>query len=172
MLIPALLLLIAPTLASDTVPRLVHADSAMRPRAIEYSDAYYTRLTIHRYGSYAMLPLFAGEYVLGQRLMSTTSPAPGWTKPTHIGVALGLGALFTSNTVTGVWNLWDARHDPNGRTLRYLHTALMLTADAGFALAPALVDDDNGFNRTLHRNVAIASMSVATVGTAIMWFRR
>ena len=30
-----------------------------RPRAIEYSDAYNTRLTIHRIGSYTMLPLFA-----------------------------------------------------------------------------------------------------------------
>ena len=27
-----------------------------RPRAIEYSDAYYTRLTIHRLGSYAIVP--------------------------------------------------------------------------------------------------------------------
>jgi hypothetical protein len=153
----------APTPA-DTIPE--------RPRSVEHSDAYYTRLTIHRYGSYAMLPIFGAEYVLGQRLMSPSSPPPGWIKPAHVGVAMTLGALFTTNTVTGVWNLWEARHDADGRGLRYLHAALLLASDAGFALAPALVDDDNGGNRTLHRNVAIASMSVATVGTAIMWLRK
>ena len=31
----------------------------VRRRAVQYSDQYYTRLTIHRYGSYLMLPLFA-----------------------------------------------------------------------------------------------------------------
>ena len=46
------------------------ADTGARPKAIEYSDAYYTRLTIHRYASYAELPLFAAEYALGQRILN------------------------------------------------------------------------------------------------------
>ena len=42
----------------------------VRPHAIEYSDAYNTRLTIHRWGSCTMLPLFASEYYLGNRLLN------------------------------------------------------------------------------------------------------
>jgi hypothetical protein len=161
----------------DTVVLASPPDTSRRRHSVEYSDAYYTRLTIHRYGSYAMLPIFVAEYALGQRLLSTTQPPADWIKPAHVGVALTLGALFTSNTVTGVWNLWDSRNDPNGRGIRVLHSVLMLAADAGFAIAPVLVDDDNRFagngnNRTLHRNVAIASMSIATLGTAIMWLRK
>src|SRR5207248_6756619 len=33
------------------LPLSVDTPAVQRPRAIEYSDAYYTRLTIHRYGS-------------------------------------------------------------------------------------------------------------------------
>jgi len=170
--IAALSLVIA---ATDSVPpvRLVDTDSSryrLPTPAVEYSDAYYTRLTVHRIGSYAMLPLFAGEYLLGDRLLRRGDES-GWIKPTHVGVAMGIGALFTVNTVTGLWNLWDARHDPNGRKLRYAHAALLLAADAGFALTPLFADDDGG-DLTTHRNVAIASMSAATLGTAIMWFRR
>lgn len=158
----------SPPSVADTGPR-----PPQRP-AIEYSDAYYTRLTIHRYGSYTMLPLFATEYYLGQRLLSD-SPRPGWLKPTHVGVASGIGALFTLNTITGVWNLWDSRHDPADRKLRILHSTLMLASDAGFALAAAVADDDDegggGDSRTLHRNIALGSIGIATVGTAIMWVR-
>src|SRR4051812_48754002 len=46
---------------ADTLPR-------RRPRAIEYSDWYYRRLQIHKWGSYIELPLFAGEYWLGNKL--------------------------------------------------------------------------------------------------------
>jgi len=142
-----------------------------RRHAIEYSDWYSRRLTIHRIGSYTMLPLFGAEYLLGNRLLNGSADE-GWIKPTHVGVALGIGGLFAVNTVTGLWNLWDARHDPNGRTLRYAHAVLMLAADAGFALTPMFADDDGGGNRTMHRNVAITSMSIATLGTVIMWLRK
>lgn len=157
----------------DTVPpaRRELTPHAKPAPAVEYSDAYYTRLTIHRIGSYAMLPLFAGEYYLGDKLLNGSDNAE-WIKPVHVGVAMGIGGLFTANTVTGLWNLWDARHDPNGRTLRILHTSLMLAADAGFALTPLFADDDDSGKLSAHKNVALASMSVATLGTAIMWFRR
>jgi len=151
---------------------LARPDSARQRRAVEYSDAYYTRLTIHRIGSYTMLPLFGLEYYLGNRLLNDQTRAE-WLKPTHAGVATGIGALFTINTVTGVWNLWDARHDPNARALRYVHSALMIASEAGFALAASVVDDDGGSNRqTLHKNIALGSMGLSTLGTAIMWFRR
>jgi len=172
----------SPLAVPDTQPplrpvyALTLADSSPRRRAVEYSDAYYTRLAIHRYGSYTMLPLFGAEYYLGQRLLTGTT-RPDWLKPAHVGVATGIGALFALNTVTGVWNLWDSRHDPNARTLRLLHTTLMLASEAGFALGAAVASDDfreggDGGSATLHKNIAIGSMALSTVGTAIMWFRR
>ena len=155
-------------IAGDTVPR-----KRPRPRAIEYSDAYYTRLTIHHWASYTELPLFGAEYVLGQRLLNeqrTGFPSQG-LKTAHTAVALGLGALFTLNTVTGGWNLWESRKDPPGRTLRFLHSAAMLGADAGFAWSGA---SGGGAKHTLsganqHRTIAISSMALATAGTAMMW---
>jgi hypothetical protein len=173
MLLHAAILALAVATA-DTLPPARLDSVTLRPApvapAVEYSDAYYTRLRVHRIGSYTMLPLFAAEYLLGDRLL-TGSGEDGWIKPTHVGVAMGIGGLFAVNTVTGLWNLWDARHDPNGRKLRYAHAALLVAADAGFALTPMFADDDGG-NRTTHRNVAIGSMSVATLGTVIMWLRK
>lgn len=142
-----------------------------RPRAIEYSDWYARRLTIHRIGSYTMIPLFAAEYALGQRLLST-SPRPAWVRPTHIGVAWGTAALFGVNTLTGAWNLWDSRHDENGRTRRIAHTALMLASEAGFAYTGAIANQARtSFDAAhRHRNAALASMGVSIAGTGMMWF--
>src|SRR5689334_24886400 len=112
-------------LAQLQAPLPVDTPVVQRPRAIEYSDSYYARLTIHRYGSYAMLPLFAAEYSLGQNLMNDASP-PSWMKPSHSLVAGGIGVLFGVNTITGVWNLWESRQDPAGRTRRILHSVLKI----------------------------------------------
>ena len=152
---------------TDTVKR-------KRPRSIEYNDAYYTRLKIHRVASYAELPLFATEYILGERLLReerTGFPSSG-LKTAHTTVALGLGALFTINTVTGVWNLWDSRNDPSGRTRRLIHSIAMLGADAGFALAGASGGgaSESQSDANHHRTIAISSMALATAGTAMMWF--
>lgn len=146
------------------------ADSARkRPRAIEYSDWYARRLAIHKAGSLIELPLFAAEYVLGDRLLNGNGE--DWERNAHLGVALGLGALFTVNTVTGVWNLVESRKDPAGRTRRLLHSALMLGADAGFTWAGATGGDASGSAsvRSRHKTVAIGSMGLATAGTLLMW---
>jgi hypothetical protein len=156
-------------------PRVLSVDQAprdtirRRPRSIEYSDAYATRLQIHRYGSYLMLPLFAAEYGLGQNLLNDASP-PSWIKPTHAGVALGIGGLFTINTVTGAWNLWDSRQDPAGRTRRWIHTTLMLASDAGFAWAGAVGGGHSIDAEKRHRNIALGSIALSTAGAAMMWF--
>jgi hypothetical protein len=152
--------------AGDTVPR-------RRPTAVEYSDAYYTRAKIHRVATYAEFPLFVAEYTLGQRLLKeerTGVPSDG-LKTAHTTVALGLGALFTVNTVTGVWNLWDSRRDPAGRTRLLIHSAAMLGADAGFMLAGATGGGANegGNDANRHRTIAISSMALATAGTVMMW---
>ena len=155
-----------------------------RTRAVEHSDAYYTRLTIHRLGSYVILPLFAAEYVVGQRLLNQ-EPTPGGLKGVHTGLALGVVGVFGLNTVTGVWNLWDARHDEEGRTRRTLHALTMLAADGGFAATSLIrphrqrVFGPGGVIRTFdtarartHRDIAIGSISLATVSTVMMWLWR
>lgn len=140
-----------------------------RPRAIEYSDWYARRLTIHKLGGYVMLPLFGTEYWLGERLIN--GQASGNERSIHAGVATAIGGLFAVNTVTGVWNLWDSRKDPTGRTKRLVHSALMLSADAGFALAAASGgDDDGGDDSSTHKTIALTSIGISTVGTALMWF--
>ena len=138
--------------------------------SIEYSDWYERRLTIHRWASYATLPLFAFQYVAGRRLYDESSDAPGWAKTGHGIAATGVAALFTVNTVTGVWNLWDSRKDPEGRTRRTVHAVLMLAADAGFTATGLLAERAEGppDDRALHRNVALASVGVATLSYLIM----
>ena len=155
-------------IVADTVPR-----KRTRPRAIEYSDAYYTRLRIHQIASYTELPLFAAEWVLGQRLINEerTGFPSGGLKTAHNAVALGLGALFTVNTITGGWNLWESRKDPAGRTLRVVHSLAMLGADAGFAWAGASGGgaNESSTGASHHRAIALSSIALATAGTVVMW---
>ena len=158
----------------------VPADTG-RLRAIEYSDAYAVRLKIHRIASYAELPLFAAEYFLGEKLLrdqrngvnqggedgGNRSSARG----AHSAVAAGLGVLFTVNTVTGGWNLYESRKDPSGRTRKWIHTIAMLAADAGFLWTAAAAEGarESDAGARTHRTRAIASISLATASTVMMW---
>jgi hypothetical protein len=146
----------------DTIPRRRHA--------IEYGEWYDKRLTIHRIGSYTMLPLFGAEWILGNQLIQGDESSG--MKDAHVAVATGIGALFTVNTVTGLWNLWDSRSDPAGRTRRTIHAITMLASDAGFVWAGAIGGDAkfSNDNARKHRNVALGSIGIATIGTAMMWF--
>lgn len=151
----------APTISlasSDTTPR--------RPRAIVYSDWYARRLTIHKIGAFASLPLYPVEYVLGDKLLHDRNPA-SWVKPTHVAVAATIGGIFAVNTVTGLWNLWDSLEDPAGQTRRVVHALTMVGADAGL-FATALVSGD-ARESDVHRNLAITSMAVGAAGTILMW---
>lgn len=144
----------APEAADDTI--------RPRPRAFVYSDAYTTRRTIHKWSSWAILPLFAGEYVVGQKLY--TDPQGG-SRDTHTLLAAGIGGLFAVNTVTGAWNLWESRKDPNGRTRRWIHGIAMIVADAGFLATAGTAPESEGGttegNKSLHRTLAISSGSLA-----------
>ena len=73
---------------------------------IEYSHAYQTRLKIHKIASFAILPLFATELILGQSLYDDGGSGK---KDAHVAVGVGIGTLFGINTVTGVWNLLESR---------------------------------------------------------------
>ena len=157
---------------------------AEAPQLFEYSDAYYTRLTIHRIASYATVPLFITEFLAGQELLNEGESAAGWAKSVHGPVAGVLAGLFVVNTVTGGWNLLEARRDPANRKWRTAHSILMLLADAGFVATgstagEAAFDDDDGgggdrSRARTHRAVAITSMGVSLAGYLMMLppFRR
>jgi hypothetical protein len=152
--------------------------AAQRRHAVEHSEWYYKRLTIHKYASYATLPLFAAEYYLGDKLYRNEGTSS--TKSAHGVVAGGIGVLFGVNTITGVWNLWEGRHESEGRARRITHSLLMLASDAGFvataAMAPEGEDgfennfENNSNDRSRHRTVAISSIGVATAGYVMMLF--
>jgi hypothetical protein len=148
-----------------------HADE-QRPQAFTYSDAYGTRRKIHMLASYATLPLVVGQYLSGEKLYDGNGGSTA--KSVHGACAAGLAALFAVNTVTGVWNLWEARQDPNGKTRRLVHGILMLGADAGFAAAGMMAPDDDEFDgdRSTHRSVAIGSMGVAAASYVYMLVTR
>jgi hypothetical protein len=163
---PALALAVPSTLSEQDTAQPVH------PTAIEHSDGYRTRAKIHKYASFATLPLFAAELALGQSLDGTNDSKKG----AHAAVGAGIVGLFAVNTVTGAWNMFgEGRRDTEGRTLRLVHGLLMMAADVGF-VATMLSAPSTGQNgaltfqsdRTTHRNLAIASVSVGTAGYLIM----
>jgi hypothetical protein len=85
--------------------------------------------------------------------------------------ATGLATVFTLNTVTGLWNLWDSRTVPQGRTKRTIHALLMLASDAGFTYAGVRLSqqaENSADKRRQHRNLAIASMGTALAGAGMM----
>ncbi len=146
------------------------ADTTGRRRAIRYSDMYYTRLKIHQVASYLTVPLFVAQYLAGRELWNKGDHAAGWARDAHGPLAGAIAGLFAVNTVTGVWNLWEGRKDPHGRTRRWVHGLSMIAADAGFVVVGATAPDDDGgggSGGTTHRNVAIASMGVA-LGSYVM----
>ena len=169
-----------------SVPLTVSARGAAQPepQLIEYSDAYLTRMKIHKYASYATLPLFAAAYVTGNELIKNGGNAASWARNTHGAIAGSLGVLFAVNTITGVWNLYEGRHDPEGRTRRIIHSVLILAADAGFLATAALAGEseggeggggyEGGGDLSAHRAMAITSMGLAFTGYMTMtWpFRR
>jgi hypothetical protein len=156
----------APAAPADTTPR-------RRPRAVEVSDAYALRLRIHHYASYTMIPLFAAQTIAGNQMYQSGGSDPAWAKSVHGLGAAGLAALFTVNTVTGVWNLWESRGVNEGRTVKLVHSALMLASDAGFTYAGVKLGPDATHSfakRQEHRRVAYISMGGALAGYATMLF--
>jgi len=142
-----------------------------RPKAIDVSDWYSRRLTIHRYVAYATVPVFALQWAAGDRLYKHGSQAPTWAKTTHRVGATSLAAMFTVNTVTGAWNWWDSRSASQGRVLRTLHALTMLGSDAAFTYAGVKLSDEaetSADKRQLHRTVALSAMGVTVVSGLAM----
>lgn len=156
----------APAVA-DTTPR-------KRPKAIEVSDDYNTRLTIHRIASYATLPLFATQYLAGTALFDADSKGqvrPQWATTVHRPIGYALGALFLTNTVTGSMNWWETRHQETGRLWRTAHAALMLASDAGFAYVGSLGTSakTSYIDRDTHKRWATVSLATALASYVMMF---
>jgi hypothetical protein len=159
--------IVAPTRLETVQPQA----TAPPPVAFEYSDGYRLRARIHKVSSFATLPLFGAEAIIGQSLYS--DPTQG-KKDAHLVTAAGIGALFAVNTATGVWNLIEARKDPAHRGRRLAHGLMMLAADAGFLATAALGPESEHGNiegsRGTHRAVAFTSMGPATTSYLFMLF--
>ena len=164
--------------AADSMPSVIEpapaSTQATAPPpvvAFEYSDGYRLRAKIHKVASFATIPLFGAEAIIGQSLYS--DPTQG-KKDAHLVTAAGIGALFLVNTTTGVWNLIEARKDPVHRGRRLTHSLMMLAADAGFlataALGPESEHGISGGSRATHRAVAFTSIGLASASYAIMLF--
>ena len=152
-------------------PSMLQQPGSPRVVAFEYSDAYAVRRKIHVYASLATLPLFVTEVVLGSKLYD--GDASDSVRSAHSAVAGGIGVLFGVNTVTGVWNMWEARKDPNGKKRRLIHGLTMLGADVGFVATGMLAPEhDEEGNKSLHRNVALTSIGIATGSYLYMLFTR
>ena len=163
---------VGPVLGSLAVGATVPEDTVRRRRkSVEVSEWYERRLRLHRYGSYTIYPLFALQAVAGNQIFPDPQNAPTWAKNSHRIGASALAGVFTLNTVTGLWNLWDSRSVPQGRTRRTAHALLMLASDAGFTYAGARLSEQAEVSvdkRREHRVWAYGSMATALAGIGVM----
>jgi len=164
---------IADTLAAEAA-KLAADSQGARPVAIEYSDAHETRAKIHKYASWATIPLMATEFALGEKLYNDPNSLTSGMRGVHGAVGAGLIGFFAVQSVTGMWNLLDARSAP-GHKKRLLHGLIMLAAEGGLVASAAsapghgrndLINFDA--NRATHRNIAFVSMGVGTAGYLFM----
>jgi hypothetical protein len=168
----------ATSAAAPAMPLSAESEQPLHAAAVAHSDAYRTRAKIHKYTSFATLPLFATELALGQSLYNTPANAGG-KRAAHAAVGAGIIGLCGVGTVTGAWNLFgEGRRDKDGHTLRLVHGLLMMAADAGFLATWAAGPNSNSqheaptfeSDKATHRNLAIASISVGTAGYLLMLF--
>lgn len=159
----------------DEATQVAQSPSPQAQPSTVYTHGYEVRRDIHKYASYATLPLYAGEFALGQSLFD--DPGDGTRRSLHGAVGAGIIGLAAVNTVTGAWNLWVSRHDTQGRKLRVIHSALMTASNAGFVASWATAPSHHergtpayNSDKVTHRNIAIASIGVGTVGYLIMVF--
>jgi hypothetical protein len=153
---------------------VVAGDSAVtrpRPKVVQLGDWYYRRLLVHRVVAYATIPVFAMQWAAGDQLYRKGSDAPTWAKSLHRAGATTLAGMFTVNTITGLWNLWDSRSVPQNRALRTVHALTMLAADGAFTYAGAKLSEEaetSTSKRQLHRTIALSAMGVTVLSGVAM----
>jgi hypothetical protein len=145
-----------------------------RPVAIEYSDAHETRAKIHKYASWATMPLMATELILGEQLYNDPNSINSSSRGVHGAVGAGLIGFFAVQSVTGLWNLVESNQAP-GHTKRLIHGILMLAAEGGFVAAAVTAPGHDradlitfDANKATHRNIALVSFGVGTGGYLLM----
>jgi len=168
---------VSSTTLSGSLPSEAHDPQSPAPRvaAFEYSDAYKTRAKIHKYASFATLPLFATEFALGQSLYNTPTDSK---KSAHIAVGTSIIGLYAVQGVTGLMNLLEANKDPNpdGKKRRLTHAILMLASGAGFAITPMVAPghrdrlEVGSSSASTHRAVAFTSIGIGSAGYLLMLF--
>lgn len=163
-----------PALSFAATEAAAAAQGAPPPQAFVYSEAYEFRLKVHKYASWATVPLFVAQAIVGQQLYDGSGSSS--LKTTHSVLAGLTGALFAVNSVTGVWNLWEGWENPTGRTKRLVHGVLMLGASAAFlataATAPESEHGEVAGDKSAHRNAAIIGFSTASAGYVLMLLGR
>jgi hypothetical protein len=92
------------SLALVSIPPLEQGDAQppqqgdaqpLHAAAIEHSSGYQTRAKIHKYSSFATLPLFGVELALGQSLYNNTPGVKaGGNRTAHAFVGAGIVGLF------------------------------------------------------------------------------
>ncbi len=169
----------ASAFAAEAAAAAADPQGTPRPVAFVYSDAYETRARIHKDASYAMLPLFLADAILGQKLFNDPLFGGGSARTAHRALGVAIGGLFAVNSVTGTMNLLESRHDPHAGMRNTIHGVLMLVADAGF-LATAIARPNSrsagglaiyDAKKNQHLALAYASVSVATFGYLIELFK-
>jgi hypothetical protein len=182
----AFILLLRPAWAQNNIPAPSppatvdpgQSDPQAHPSAVTYSDGYRLRAKIHKIASFATLPLFATEFGLGQSLYKNNVNSDS-KRGLHAAIGTGIVGLFGVNAVTGVWNMVEDRKNPDGHTRRLLHGILMLTASAGFVASAATGPHEHRnrgitlaspSNKALHRDLALGSIGVGTIGYSMMLF--
>lgn len=152
--------------AAPRIPTPLELARTAKAQDDEPSDWYYRRLKVHRVTSYAMLPLFALQYAAGAELFDKGEEAADWAQDWHGVGAAAIAGVFAVNVATGVPNLIEIWNEPRDRKRRLFHASAMLVAAAGFTATGIIADEaeDGPSGRRLHRNVAISSMGVATIG--------
>jgi hypothetical protein len=169
-----------PESTAAVIPSSVNPPAPLLPQTPQtpspYTRAYEIRQDIHKYASYATLPLFAAEYALGESLGSEPG-SEGSARGLHAALGTGLVALFFVETATGGWNLWQSRHEKQRRTPRMIHSFLMIAANVGFVATAASTPSEHrpttfDHDRNTHRNIAIASIGIGTAGYLLSVFAR
>lgn len=143
----------------------------VRPQAVDVSEWYARRLTLHRRLSYAILPIFAFQYMAGREIWEKGGGAPSWARNGHRVGATAIAGVFAANVVTGVWNYMDSRGVEDGRARRTLHGLSMLAATGGFTWAGAVLSEQaetDPAKRRLHRTVALTSIGITVTSGVLM----
>ena len=132
------------------------APPVRRPVAFEYSEGYKTRLEIHKYASYATLPLFVAQFAVGQKLYDGNGS--DGTRTAHGILAGGTEPPHEAH----------GPRDPDGCRRRRLPRDRPDDPARGARGGLFTFQESGGTSKSTHRAVALTSMGIATVSYLMM----